>query len=137
MDYQPTIRIQACSRICWVKKNVTKINLSNPINNWKNLCISGGEIPYKIQEHTCTPRSERRQKIPRATSRRPRRDLTSSFNTSWHHINQSSWFLISRQSLKYIFHIWIWAYLWFCCTLGFIGDTPTLEEGVPLSSRVG
>jgi hypothetical protein len=42
----------------------TPRNISNPISSHKHLCISGGSNPENNQEHTCTPRSDRKQNIP-------------------------------------------------------------------------
>ena len=36
---------------------------------------------------------------------------TQFSNISCHQIKQINWFLISRKSLRYIFHTWIWVYL--------------------------
>lgn len=35
----------------------------------------------------------------------------SSFNITWHQIMRISWPLISKQSSRYIFHMWIWVCL--------------------------
>ena len=54
------------------------------------------------------------------------------FSISWLQIHLSSWSLITRHLMRYIFQIWIWIYLKSLCASGCIGNISTLEKRAKL-----